>query len=110
MSEPTSNRGRGRGRGRGTATRGACSNQLVSSSASQFQDQDLDPDDDPLGEIDANKEAIMKEDTTFMVGNHLELKDSIFDEILNRKKIELLTDPEIMNLFAKQHQKMIKKK
>ena len=42
---------------------------------------------------------------TFMVGD-MELKDSIFNEILNKKKLELMTDPEIISLFSK-HQKTL---
>ena len=77
-------------------------------------------------------EMLPKEDTTFMVGqlgnkfsclftffsyllvlpifvyiSNLELKDSIFDDLLNKKKLELLMDPEVMSIFAN-HQKMVR--
>ena len=42
---------------------------------------------------------------TFMVGD-MELKDSIFNDILNKKKLELMMDPEIIALFSK-HQKTL---
>ena len=63
-------------------------------------------DDVEMTETEIGKETMPKEDTTFMVGN-LELKDSIFDDLLNRKKLELMMDPEVMSLFAN-HQKMIR--
>ena len=90
------------------------------------QDSDVEMTDTELG-----KEMLPKEDTTFMVGqlgNHksdffcfllvllyfviyistyLELKDSIFDDLLNKKKLELLMDPEVMSIFAN-HQKMVR--
>ena len=88
------------------------------------QDSDVEMTDTELG-----KEMLPKEDTTFMVGQlgntkseffsfllvlyfvyistYLELKDSIFDDLLNKKKLELLMDPEVMSIFAN-HQKMVR--
>ena len=57
-------------------------------------------DDVEMNEVGEVKE-IVKEDTTFMVGN-LELKDTIFDDILNKKKLELLMDPEIVSVLNRQ--------
>ena len=41
------------------------------------------------------------------ISTYLELKDSIFDDLLNKKKLELLMDPEVMSIFAN-HQKMVR--
>jgi len=59
-----------------------------------------------MTDTEMSKEMLPKEDTTFMVGQ-LELKDSIFDDLLNKKKLELLMDPEVMSIFAN-HQKMVR--
>ena len=49
----------------------------------------------------------IKEESTFMVGN-LELKDSIFDQILNKKKLELMMDPDIAALLAKHQSTLLR--
>ena len=38
-------------------------------------------------------------DSTFMVGN-LKVKNSIFDDLLNERKLELFNDPEVMALLS----------
>ena len=38
-------------------------------------------------------------ESTFMVGN-LKVKNSIFDDLLNERKIELFNDPEVMALLS----------
>ena len=40
-----------------------------------------------------------KADSTFMVGN-LKVKNSIFDDLLNERKLELFNDPEVMALLS----------
>lgn len=92
-------RGRGRGRGRGAASRASIPPPPVINDALEEQD-DIEMTDSELGK------EMPKEDTTFMVGN-FELKDSIFDDLLNRKKLELIMDPEVMSIFAN-HQKNIR--
>lgn len=124
-TDPPPKRGRGRGRGRGSSSssessrgrgrgrgRGAASARTAAPPASPIsinndsieettQDGDIEMTDTEMG-----KEMLPKEDTTFMVGQ-LELKDSIFDDLLNKKKLELLMDPEVMSIFAN-HQKMVR--
>ena len=38
-------------------------------------------------------------ESTFMVGN-LKVKNSMFDDLLNERKIELFSDPEVMSLLS----------
>lgn len=99
----TESRGRGRGRGRGAAASRAAipPPSPIINDALEAEQEDIEMMDSDMG-----KESLPKEDTTFMVGN-LELKDSIFDDLLNRKKLELLMDPEVMSLFAN-HQKTLR--
>ena len=40
-----------------------------------------------------------KADSTFLVGN-LQVKNSIFDDLLNERKLELFNDPEVMSLLS----------
>jgi len=104
-SSSESSRGRGRGRGRGAVTSRTppASPSVITTDTIEetTQDSDVEMTDTELG-----KEMLPKEDTTFMVGQ-LELKDSIFDDLLNKKKLELLMDPEVMSIFAN-HQKMVR--
>ena len=118
----TESRGRGRGRGRGAAASRAAippPSPIINDAleAEQvnivcflktiiFMFKNCFQDDIEMMDSDMGKESLPKEDTTFMVGN-LELKDSIFDDLLNRKKLELLMDPELMSLFAN-HQKTLR--
>lgn len=99
--ESGSSRGRGRGRGRGASSRGQHAVQAaavinsVENEVDHGASEDIEMMDGDLGIV---KEEVKEE--TFMVGD-MELKDSIFDEILNKKKLELLMDPEVLSIFAK---------
>ena len=61
-------------------------------------------DDVEMIEPISDVQVPVKEET-FMVGD-MELRDSIFNDILNKKKLELMMDPEIIALFSK-HQKTL---
>jgi len=104
-SETGSGRGRGRGRGRGA-------NRVQQQQVMEQRIPELDVEireaaagndnDDSILDGDVGteeKEQVVKEET-FMVGD-LELKDSIFDDILNKKKLELIMDPDIIALLSK---------
>jgi len=114
--EPPPRRGRGRGRGRGGSTspsesgrgrgrgrgRGAARIQTPPMERIDQQDIDMGPSQE---DIDMIEPAVEVPEETFMVGD-MELKDSIFNDILNKKKLELMMDPEIIALFSK-HQKSL---
>jgi len=68
------------------------------------QEVDLGPSQDDVDMIEPDVQVPVKEET-FMVGD-MELKDSIFNDILNKKKLELMMDPEIISMFSK-HQKTL---
>jgi len=61
-------------------------------------------DDVEMIEQISDVQVPVKEET-FMVGD-MELRDSIFNDVLNKKKLELMMDPEIIALFSK-HQKTL---
>ena len=66
----------------------------------------MGPSQDVVDMIETTNDIqVPVKEETFMVGD-MELKDSIFNEILNKKKLELMTDPEIISLFSK-HQKTL---
>lgn len=98
--ESGNTRGRGRGRGRGASSRGGHHTPTIPAPVNVEHEVDHGSSDD-IEMIDADM-ALTKEEVkeeTFMVGD-MELKDSIFDDILNKKKSELLMDPEILSIFA----------
>ena len=111
--DPPPRRGRGRGRGRGSSVasgesgrgrgrgRGRGAHKPPPPPPVKWSEEmEASQDDVEMNEVGEVKE-IVKEDTTFMVGN-LELKDTIFDDILNKKKLELLMDPEIVSVLNRQ--------
>lgn len=122
--DPPPRRGRGRGRGRGSSSSlsessGRGRGRGRGRGASKVQSHPIEHSPDPMesnqddvemmlvdaAANDLNKDVFVKEET-FMVGD-MELKDSIFDEVLNKKKMELMMDPEIIALFAN-HQRSLK--
>merc|ERR1712241_1199365 len=94
--DPPPSRGRGRGRGRG-AHKPPPTPPPVNKWNEEMETSQEEAEMNDVGEM---KDPPI-EDTTFMVGN-LELKDSIFDDILNKKKLELLMDPEIVSVLNRQ--------
>lgn len=114
--EPPPRRGRGRGRGRGGSEgrgrgRGRGRGARVQVPVAIPEHTDLDSSQEDVEMLDnnaeENREKVVK-DETFMVGEH-ELKDSVFNDILNKKKLELMMDPEVVALFSK-HQRSMKTK
>jgi len=102
-STSPSESGRGRGRGRG---RGAARIQPPPIERIEQQDFDMGSSQDDVEMIEpTNDVQVPIKEETFMVGD-MELKDSIFNDILNKKKLELMMDPEIIALFSK-HQKTL---
>ena len=69
-------------------------------------DCSMNSDDIDMSDASADVKDVVLKEETFMVGD-MELKDSIFDDVLNKKKMELMMDPEIIALFSK-HQKSLK--
>ncbi len=73
-------------------------------------DQDHQPQDlanaGEDSEMPAADENISKEipETTFQVGD-MTVKDSIFDDILSKHKLELMTDPDVLALLASQQRR-----
>ena len=112
--DPPPRRGRGRGRGRGSSVssgessrgrgggrgRGAHKPPPTPPPVKWNEEMETSQDEADMNDVGEMKD-VPKEDTTFMVGN-LELKDSIFDDILNKKKLELLMDPEIVSVLNRQ--------
>jgi len=102
-TSPSESTGRGRGRGRG---RGTARVQPPPIERIDQQDVDMGPSQDDVDMIEpTNDIQVPVKEETFMVGD-MELKDSIFNDILNKKKLELMMDPEIIALFSK-HQKTL---
>ena len=115
--DPPPRRGRGRGRGRGSSVssgesgrgrgrgRGRGANKPPPPTPVKWNEEmETSQDEAELNEVAEPKDAV-KEDTTFMVGN-MELKDTIFDDILNKKKLELLMDPEIVSVLNRQQKNL----
>ena len=100
VSSGESSRGRGRGRGRG-AHKPPPTPPPVNKWNEEMETSQEEAEMNDVGEM----KDLPKEDTTFMVGN-LELKDSIFDDILNKKKLELLMDPEIVSVLNRQQKSL----
>jgi hypothetical protein len=104
VSEPRGGGGGGRGRGRG---RGGSKSPVSSVQQSEVEieaDLNISQEDAEMNEAGEIKEA-PKEDATFMVGN-LELKESIFDNVLNKRKLELMMDPEVLAILSGQQKQL----
>lgn len=105
-----SGRGRGRGRGRGSkssAQTGAATVQSTVVNPMNMFESD-DPEDAEMMEggegltsqAEEEEKRRRKNGTTFQVGS-LAVRNDIFDELLNERKLELLLDPEIMAVLEK---------
>ena len=70
------------------------SNRMITSDNS-----DKDNFNEYMNGDDGIPSANDKADSTFLVGN-LKVKNSIFDDLLNERKLELFNDPEVMGLLS----------
>lgn len=111
-SPSPSGRGRGRGRGRGSKAGGAPSGHVAPASTVATSSLDCDDQDDAemndgeglTSQAEEEEKRRRKNGTTFQVGN-LAVRNDIFDELLNERKLELLLDPEVMAILEKHKSK-----
>ena len=89
------------GMGGGNSSSGSSANNNLPGMPGDDPERDgsnADDDVDGVAASDANREIDEKKRSTFQVGN-MTLTNAIFDEVLNARKLELLMDPEVVQVL-----------